>query len=159
MQYVVICQNRECGKRYAPVADQLEWIERAAREGYTFIMLRCQHCGHEMGFNPQLPEGYVEPQPTHLCCPVETCDGFVVLIPDHFDERRDSESVYGCGECGNTWTSKSDLDRAISTIIAKYPYRTGCYTKSASGWVPVEYDRLPKDYHDLIASEWEKVKK
>jgi hypothetical protein len=70
----------------------------------------------------------------------------------------DPEAVYGCGECGNEWTSKADLDRDIATIIAKYPYRTAYYAKSASGWAPVEYDRLPKHYHDLVESERANVK-
>lgn len=158
MQYVVVCENQGCRKRYTPSGDQLAWIERAAREGYRFIMLRCEQCGHQMGFNPQHSEGYLKPEPTHLCCPIETCDGLVVELPDHLDERRSREVVYGCGECGNEWTSKADLDRDISTIVGKYPYRAACYAKGESGWLAVEYDQLPENYHELVAGEWANIK-
>ncbi len=42
-------------------------------------------------------------------CPI--CgDGIVSYIDD------ESEKFWGCGECGNIWNSKEDLDKAISTL-------------------------------------------
>lgn len=153
MQYTVVCSH--CSKRYAPTGEQLAWIERAARDDYRFIMIECEKCSISIGFNPQHPEGYLPPEPTHLCCPIETCSGLVVQLPDHYpvSERLFPEATYGCGECGNEWASKEDIYRAITTIIVKYPYRAGCYIRDGEGWQPVEYDQLPDNYHALVEVE------
>lgn len=109
-----------------------------------------------MFFNPQHPEGVLEPfGTTLLCCPVETCDGLVVALADYGD----LSAEYQCGECGNEWNSKADLDGAITAIIARYPYRRACYVKAESGWSPVECEQLPADYHELVAREWGNVQK
>lgn len=148
MQYTVICPSKRCAERYTPTGDQLVWIVEAAKKGMTFIVINCDCCGVSLFFNPQHPEGLLEPPgPTLLCCPVEACSsGLVVALAD-------PSAAYQCGECANEWTSKAELDDAICAIIAKYPYRAACYIKTGAGWSPVEYEKIPEDYHQMVDGE------
>lgn len=105
-------------------------------------------------FNPQNEDGIMVPEPLYMICPVETCDGMVVAPKGG---SVNSDPFYRCGECGTPWLFKADLDRDISSIIAKYPYRASCYVESKDGWEPVVYDEIPTDYSEKVELEWKNI--
>ncbi len=74
-------------------------------------------------------------------CPTAHCSGWVCFI----------DEFYGCGECGNVWFSKDELDTAINEIIKKYPYRNQVYQKIDNTYQPND-TKLP-NYDKLIETE------
>jgi hypothetical protein len=88
----------------------------------------------------------------NLRCPEQTCSGWVCWVDDG------DEKFWGCGECGNVWFTREELDAAITTIVEKYPYRAKCYVKSgkpATAWDPAPPEEEPEDYDELVEEEWE----
>lgn len=67
-----------------------------------------------------------------ILCPLSHCGGWAVYIDN------DDEKFFGCGECGNVWFDKADLDNDIEQIIQRYPHRKNFYLKTADGYYPVE---------------------
>lgn len=77
-----------------------------------------------------------------ILCPKSHCGGWVIYIDDG------DENFFGCGECGNVWFDKADLDKEIERIIQRSPHRKTFYMKETNGYYPAknldldEIDRL-----------------
>jgi hypothetical protein len=65
------------------------------------------------------------------------------------------EHFWGCGECGNVWYERSELDEAIDDIVSQFPYRKKVYRKSKGTWQPVPLEKEPEDYEELVEAEEE----
>lgn len=74
-------------------------------------------------------------------CPTSHCSGWVCFI----------DGFYGCGECGNVWFSKADLDQAIDEIIQQYAHRRQVYQKIDNSYQPLENE--PSSYNALVETE------
>ena len=84
-----------------------------------------------------------------LRCPEQACTGWVCWIDDG------DEKFWGCGECGNVWPTRDELNAAITSAIEAHPYRAKCYVKTADGGDPVPLDAEPEEYEELVEEEWE----
>jgi Zn-finger nucleic acid-binding protein len=84
-----------------------------------------------------------------LRCPEEACTGWVSEVDDG------DEHFWGCGECGNVWYERAELDEAIAEIIVRFPYRKKVYRQSNGNWQPVPLDDEPEDYEELVEEEWD----
>ncbi|GAB4142385.1 MAG: hypothetical protein Tsb009_12660 [Planctomycetaceae bacterium] len=82
-----------------------------------------------------------------LRCPTPVCIGWVTYIED------DDGNFWGCGECGEVWFSRKDLNAAIKEITDTYNYRKACYTKSGRNWVAADPANEPDDYEELVEDE------
>ena len=135
-----------CGKRFEPSDKDAKDIERAKKQGKTFILITCGACHMGTIYNPSgTPD---EEVPSRLLrCPVQECVGFVVEIRD---KRR---TVWSCGECGSVWRKLESVFREISEIVKKYPYRKRCYRKKGDVWVPATMSKEPANYDDLVERE------
>lgn len=80
-------------------------------------------------------------------CPTAVCTGWLSFVED------DDGNFWGCGECGEVWYEREDLNAAIDDIIATYSYRKHCYEKSGKNWVGAPAKQEPKDYEDLVEVE------
>ena len=78
-------------------------------------------------------------------CPTSHCTGWVCYIEDE-------PPFFGCGECGDEWYSKADLDADIARIIEKYPYRRAVY-RWKNGWQSMPFEQEPADYRDLVETD------
>lgn len=82
-----------------------------------------------------------------LRCPEVCCTGWVSEVDDG------DEHFWGCGECGNVWYDRGELDEAIGDIVSQFPYRKKVYRKSKGSWQPVPLDDEPEDYEELVEEE------
>ena len=138
------CNN--CNKKYELSQEDELFIQEAKRSNMTFAMLNCKLCGSSFPINPQnieksLIKDDVENQ--FLRCPTQGCYGFVVKIND----------IYGCGECGNVWNNMYEVYTDISQIIKKFPYRKNVYIQDNNTYAPVDDDKEPDNYEDLVRQE------
>lgn len=84
-----------------------------------------------------------------LRCPARACTGWVCEVAD------DDQTFWGCGECGNVWPTRDELNAAIDSAIEKRPYRAKCYVRSGKLWEPEPLANEPEDYEELVEEEWE----
>jgi transcription elongation factor Elf1 len=139
-----------CGHEFEATREQQENIEWARGRGMTFLAMQCPEL-HTMFYNPQT---YSAPEPVAevlIACPCKTCSGFVTYV-----EPKGHAPFWGCGECGQQWQSRQELDEAITQIVQKYPYRQRCYRKAGKGWEPIDLspDWL-EEYQEQVQKEWE----
>ena len=88
---------------------------------------------------------------TPLRCPEIGCTGWVSEVDDG------DEHFWGCGECGNVWDERGELNEAIDDIVSQFPYRKKVYRKSKGGWQPVPLEKEPEDYEGLVEDEGEQA--
>ena len=84
-----------------------------------------------------------------LRCPEQGCIGWAMYVD------QDDEPFWGCGECGNVWSDRVELDNAISESIKTYPYRRKVYQQRKGLWDPVPFEKEPEDYEDLVEAEFD----
>ena len=80
-------------------------------------------------------------------CPEEGCTGWVSEVDDG------DEHFWGCGECGNVWYEREELDEAIEEIISQYPHRKSVYRRANGNWNPVALDDEPEEYEERVEEE------
>lgn len=138
------CKN--CNKEYELSQEDESFIQKAKRNNMTFAILNCKLCGSSFPINPQhIEKPFIkdEVENQFLRCPTQGCYGFVVKIND----------IYGCGECGNVWNNMHEVYTDISKIIKKYPYRKNVYIQDNNAYTPVDDDKEPDNYEDLVRQE------
>lgn len=72
--------------------------------------------------------GYFNMKNFQILCPISRCGGWVVCIDDG------DENFFGCGECGNVWFDKANLDSDIEQITERYSHRKLFYRKENNGY-------------------------
>ena len=65
------------------------------------------------------------------------------------------EHFWGCGECGNVWYEREELDEAIGEITSRFAYRKKVYRQQKGIWHPVPLDDEPEDYEERVEEEWD----
>jgi Zn-finger nucleic acid-binding protein len=83
----------------------------------------------------------------NIRCPILTCSGWVCNVEE--------QNFFGCGECGNVWMSRTDLNETIANIVPIYSYRSACYVHDGKNFEAALSE--PKDYDDLVRREWNHV--
>ena len=86
---------------------------------------------------------------TPLRCPEIGCTGWISEVDDG------DEHFWGCGECGNIWYDRAELDQAIDEIVSQFSYRKKVYRKSEKTWEPVPLGKEPRNYEELVEAEVE----
>jgi len=82
-------------------------ISRAIERNQKLVMMDCPLCYKSIPIHPNDLMLLQESCDEHIInCPV-CCDGIVSYVED------ETEKFWGCGECGNVWFSKKDLDKDI----------------------------------------------
>ena len=51
------------------------------------------------------------------------------------------------------WRKRAALDKAITKIIKKPPYREGCYVRTDNGWQARDDDEVNADYEELVEAK------
>lgn len=82
-----------------------------------------------------------------LRCPEIGCTGWISEVDDG------DEHFWGCGECGNAWYERGELDEAIGNIISQFAYRKKVYRKSKGSWQPMPLEKEPENYEELVEAE------
>lgn len=85
----------------------------------------------------------------NIRCPVKACSGWVCEVEDS-----PNHTFFGCGECGNVWWKKSELDQAISQAIEKSPYRAQSYLNTEQGWIAQPLKLEDPDFDQKVRKEW-----
>ncbi|MEO0474511.1 MAG: hypothetical protein AAF085_00890 [Planctomycetota bacterium] len=87
-----------------------ERIVKAASAGFTSMPINCPKCGRQVLISTEKPDqslDTIQAQEDYHC-PVPGCEGWVVKV----DEKM-NDNFWGCGECGNVWQTKEELDQAL----------------------------------------------
>ena len=115
-------------------------------------MIKCTECWESIDCNPiAVIRGESGPEPEErelLRCPIKQCIGWVCEV-----EEAPGKTFWGCGECGNVWRKRAALDKAITKIIKKPPYREGCYVRTDNGWQARDDDEVNADYEELVEAK------
>lgn len=82
-------------------------------------------------------------------CPVSACAGWVSLVADDEEEG----PFWGCGECGSIWRERVNLLAEIDAMVARFPYRAGCYRRADGGWLPADPASIPAEYERRVQEE------
>ena len=142
----------QCKKKFTVSLEQERFILLSKEKGIRFIIIKCPLCSKSFDINPTLLGKY-HPKEAHTVeefrCPSKACSGFVSYIDE-------TPPFWGCGECGNVWFSKSDLYHDIEQSIKKFPYRKKLYINKNGCYSPLPRNKEPKNYEDLVRSEWNK---
>ena len=153
MERKVRCQ--ECGQLFVAHEDEGESLEIFGKAGDTELFIECTVCNTYTACNPSaIIAGVDDPVVKHssaevpLRCPIARCDGWVSYV-----EESSTSSFWGCGECGNVWRTRSALERAISKIIKRYPYRSGSYIRGDGGWEAASSKEEVPNYSELVEQE------
>jgi uncharacterized Zn finger protein len=133
-----------CKHVFRPSDEQNAFIDRSRGKGMKFVMLKCPNCGSHSSVS--IVEEPPEPEVTYRC-PVAGCWGWVSEVDDGGDK------FWGCGECGSIWRSLASLEKEITAIVARFPYRRKSYRKKGAHWAPGELTKEVSDYEDRVASE------
>ena len=151
------CAN--CGESFTPTDDGWRFIQEMAGKNSPLVMVKCTKCFEPMMCEPAAalrgetvtPDdgGGGEEEP--LRCPVPQCIGWVSEV-----EEDRGKTFWGCGECGTVWRKKAKLDKAISKIVKRFPYREKSYVLTDDGWEPAPEDDEHPDYEELVEEEPEK---
>ncbi len=92
--------------------EQRKWIVTARSRGLPLAMYDCPLCGtgHGIKFTA---ETLTEKTKDYPCPgPMGACSGVVVYMDAGLEP--DGASFWGCGECGNVWTTEEQLRAAIA---------------------------------------------
>lgn len=96
-----------CSKIFEPGENDESRINKAIGQNQKLVMMDCPICYKYIPIHPDdlmlLHESRDEPV---IDCPL-CSEGIVSFVED------ETETFWGCGECGNVWFSKKELDDAI----------------------------------------------
>ncbi|MDR3322843.1 MAG: hypothetical protein LBS89_01390 [Zoogloeaceae bacterium] len=144
----LFCDKCKC--EFVPSPDQMEHLKNSQSKGMKFIMIACSLCGRSFPMNPMSTKSPDANKKIGdgLRCPCKTCSGIISYVED-------ATGFWGCGECGTVWFDKNDLFREIENISRRYSYRRKVYVKDKNfGFLPVDLEKEPKNYENLVESEW-----
>jgi len=136
----ITCTN--CKKEIFLDTKILNFISNAQKNNRDFIMLHCDKCGLDFGYNPKNENSDFKKELVWRC-PISGCHGHVSFVEDFEDKP-----FYGCSETGTVWYEKEDFYKDIEKIIQKYPHRKNCYENRDNEWLPKACD-----IEDLIDTE------
>ena len=105
----VRCPN--CKKVFNPNNEQEKFLMYAIEKKQVLAMIECAECYKDVPINPMNLMSF-EPKKDKVStdeydgksCPV--CKEGILSFIDH-----EKEKFWGCGECGNVWFSKQDLEK------------------------------------------------
>ncbi len=106
------CPN--CKRIFVADLQQKSLIESAIKKNMRLVFVKCPECYRHVPINPkdllsrepQRDEGRENTNAEVIECPI--ChDGIVSYIDDG------EEKFWGCGECGNIWSTEEDLNKDI----------------------------------------------
>ena len=104
----------KCQKFFEANSQQKTLIDRAIDKNMKLLFVECPECCRNVPINPSdllSTEPQKDEDIEQFECPI--ChEGIVCYVSD------DDEKFWGCGECGNVWFSKSELDNAINECKA-----------------------------------------
>lgn len=138
-----VCQI--CSRSFDLTETQQAFVSRLKDRGQHFIMLECPHCGTSTHYAEGVDDRCQE-QEQNLRCPAAHCSGWAVSVDD-------ASPFTGCGECGSVWHSIDALQRDISSIVSRFPYRAACYKNTSGQWLPTELGSQPGDYEERVEQE------
>lgn len=105
----------KCHEHFEP-KEQATLINESIANGLPLIMVDCTFCYHHFPYHLKNHQS----EQINILCPIRGCYGSVT---DNIGEK----GIFGCGECGNVWHTKTDLDKDIDSIINHFSYRKACY--------------------------------
>jgi len=148
MSITVTCSK--CGQQFEPLPNEQKTIEQIQSNGGKIAMVSCTLCKKTFVLNLcNLTEKEKNTEIPFLC-PVSHCGGWVSYV----DDLDGSKSFYGCGECGQVWADRIELENDITASIEIWPYRKSAYMPiNSGGWSPVEYKNIPSELFCFIESE------
>lgn len=138
---------RHCGKTFLPTRQEARTIQKARAKGMAMLLVSCPNCPSHVNAMQDGAESNSRSMPVVIFrCPIPACWGDVGEV-DLGKQGR----FWGCGECGERWRTKAELDRAIDAIVRQYPHRRKAYRKTREGWMP---GRKEIDgWEELVAGE------
>jgi hypothetical protein len=120
-------------------------VERAKANGMHALIVKCTHCETSTVVQwAEKPNGGLLPP---LRCPVSGCDGHVVEVTN------DGPAYWGCGHCSSQWRDFANLQKEITAIVKRFPYRKKSYRKEGSQWVAAGHDKEISDYEERVEKE------
>ena len=144
-----ICNN--CHTEFVLSEEQEKFVSRMQNTGLKVVTIDCPHCNKPTLYTDDSRYEHIrlddKAEENLLRCPISHCIGLVCFIdssPPHF---------WGCGECGHEWYKEEKLQKDISAIIKKYPYRKTCYVKKGKKWIGASATLLVKNYDSLVEKE------
>ena len=98
----------KCLKNFQPEKKDEKLLIEAINKKQNLLMMKCPLCFKSIPINPnELLSVQSLDSEEVIQCPI--CkDGIVCYIDD------EDKQFWGCGECGNVWFSKSELDKAMN---------------------------------------------
>ena len=101
----------KCLKIFQPEKKDEKLLIDAINKKQSLFMMKCPFCYKSIPINPcDLMSAQERIDEEVIECPI--CkEGIISYIDD------DTEQFWGCGECGNVWFSKAELDKEIKHIL------------------------------------------
>lgn len=137
-----------CGESFDATQKQQQLITESTAKKMKLLMLPCGACGDTFPFHPGGKDRNSEIEIRPYRCPTVACTGYVSRIGDI------TEFDYGCGECGTTWKSQSDLFFDIQQIAVKFSWRKLAYAFDDGNISPIAPADEPADYEAKVRGEW-----
>jgi DNA-directed RNA polymerase subunit M/transcription elongation factor TFIIS len=106
------CPN--CQEFFEANSHQKSLVDKAIKKNMGLLFVECPKCYKDVPIDPQnllskepqKDENQKNKSAEMIECPI--CHEGAVSYIDDGDER-----FWGCGECGNVWFTKSELEKAI----------------------------------------------
>lgn len=116
MNMIVRCPN--CQKTFNANYEQKSLVESAIKKNMRLVFIKCPECYQNVPINPsdllsKVPQKDADKKDNNqevIECPI--CHDGVVCYIDDKDEQ-----FWGCGECGNIWKTKDDLEKDINKKV------------------------------------------
>ena len=100
----------KCRKIFEASAQQKSFVNQSIGKNMNLIFIECPFCYVNVPINPKdllLTKSPEAKDKTSIDCPI--CEEGVVC----YGENEVDGSFYGCGECGNIWSNKENLEKDI----------------------------------------------
>ena len=108
------CPN--CFEIFVPNKKEEQKISNAIKKDQKFFITECIKCYQDIEINPcDLLNINTPNEEKIIYCPI--CNDEIGVVCYVKDE---TEEFYGCGECGNIWKSKSEIENLIKNGLKKY---------------------------------------
>jgi hypothetical protein len=147
---MLIIKCQPCGAKFSANKKQQSFIEDSTTKGMSMVMLTCKVCKDSFPFHLSGTQAKIEDiESIDFRCPTKACAGHVSKIDDI------TEYEYGCGECGTTWSTRSDLLNNIKESLKKFPHRKAVYKLKNGALTPTPPSEQPEDYEDNVRKEWD----
>ncbi len=135
-----------CGHKFKPEGTAKVLLDQVISGDMQLAMIECPSCH---GYTSVKAPNREQNSDVNYRCPVATCIGWVCEVEE------DDSMFFGCGECGNVWADHRSLYKAISVIMKTWKYRRKVYVKDGDGWKPVQLNKEPHNYEEMVQKEWD----